>query len=135
MLLNGLIKIPLITIADLSHNLTPGYVIHMLRHVTSRHTTSHLLLYLNLYLKGPFTSSKWGYSNSPLSNTHYCRHVTLRHTISRSTHVVSHHVMSHHVKSHHITSHHITSHMLAYLKLYSKRGHTTLLLALLAVEI
>ena len=108
MLPNGLIKLPLSPLAEVSHNLTPCYVIHMSRHVTSRHVTSHLLVYLNLYLKGPFTASKWGYSNSPLSNTHYCRHVTLRHTISRSKHVMSRHVMSHHVMSHHITSCHVT---------------------------
>ena len=66
---------------------------------------SHLLVYLNLYLKGSFTASKWGYSNSPYSLLK-TSHITSHHVMS--CHVMSRHIMSHHVTSHHITSRHIT---------------------------
>ena len=39
MLPNGLIKLPLFTIADITHYLTPCYVTHMSRDVPSRHVT------------------------------------------------------------------------------------------------
>ena len=70
-----------------------------------------ILLYLNLYLKGPLNASKW-VNQTPLN--HHCRRITLPHTMLCNTHVTSCHV----------TSRHVTSHLLVYLNLYLKGPFT-----------